>query len=137
MIDRAAMTAAASMNEAFWVLFETEKLWSVEQERVHGNYALWRPAAEFVAAHRDAPADSIAIHLALKKIGGTMKPTPAEVSLWNVFKTVFLLVHDALVEADRQAAAVVEPEAAQAWPGDLAMQPQASAFDAAGFSPRR
>lgn len=136
VIDRAAMAAAASMNEAFWVLMETSNPWNDQQERIHGNYALWRPAAEFVIANRDAPADAIAIHLAIKKIGGTMTPEPVEITLWNVFKTVFLLVHDALVDADRQAA-VVEPVAAQAWPGDLAMQPQPSAFDPAGFSPRR
>lgn len=133
-VEKAGMTAAASMNEAFWVL--VSKILTNDDERLHSNFSLWRPAADFVIANRDAPAEAIAIHLARKKIGGTMTPEPVEITLWTVFKTVFLLVHDAIVEAAKQATpAPAEP--APSWPGDLAMQPQPGAFDATGYLTRR
>lgn len=134
VVEKAGMTAAASMNEAFWALDGNTR---DAEDRLHGNYALWRPAADFVIANRDAPAEAIAIHLAMKKIGGTMTPKPVEVSLWNVFKTVFLLVHDALVVELARQAAPAPAEPAPSWPGDRAMQPQAGPFDATGYFARR
>ncbi|GAA2871852.1 hypothetical protein GCM10010837_24230 [Aminobacter niigataensis] len=138
-VQKAGMTAAASMNEAFWALvgFGPAALDDPRLERLNSNYTLWRPAADFIAANRDAPAEAIPIHLALKRIGGSTQPEPLEKTLWTVFKTVFLLVHDAIVEAERAAVETLPAGAATIWPGDLAMQPQPSAFDAAGFSPRR
>lgn len=137
LVEKAGMTAAASMNEAFWALAGPGADFDPHLERVHSNYSLWRPAADFVAANRDAPAEAIAIHLALKKLGGSTAPDKLEISLWNVFKTVFVLVHEALVEADRAAVEALPAGASNIWPGELAMQPQPGAFDAAGFVPRR
>jgi hypothetical protein len=142
-LELAGLSAASSMNDAFWALHPAGSFHfqdDAEFERLHNNYSHWRQAAEFVLANREAPAESIAIDLALKKVGGSMQPSAREIKLWSVFRTVFLLIHDQIDAEEEAAAAAAVPPAApagKAWPGDLALTPQPSAFDPAGFSPRR
>jgi len=105
----------------------------------------WEPNADhfveasvFAMANRDAPAQSIAIHLAMKKLGGSMNPEPVDVMLWSVFRDVLLRVLDHLKAIDDAAAAkAAEPAPAGGLPLDRALDPQRNPFDAAsGFSPR-
>jgi hypothetical protein len=94
-------------------------------------------ASAFVLADRNSPAQSIPIHLALKKLGGSMTPEPVDVMLWGVFRSTLLAVHDHLLMIDdTQAAKAATPEPAGGLPLDRAMMPQAGAFDAEGFKPR-
>lgn len=94
-------------------------------------------AASFALANRDAPASSIPVHLALNKLGGTMQPTPRETTVWTVFKTVFLLVHDQL-EAEAKAAAAAQEKPPQQFGmggAEHAFEPPPAPFAPAGFTP--
>jgi len=93
-------------------------------------------AAEFVRQNPDAPAEAISIHLRLK--GYKAVPTSGLLTgaAWRVF--AFTLQQRDAVRREVAKQLVQQPaEPAPAWPGDLTMQPQPGAFDAAGFSPRR
>lgn len=94
---------------------------------------VFKDAAAFVLADRTSPAQAIPIHLALKKLGGSMSPQPVDVMLWGVFKSTLLAVHDHLEASEAKPAA---PQPGGGFPGDRAFQPQPGAFDASGFKPR-
>lgn len=119
-------------------MFSTQHTLELLSEAAEFDTPATRAAGAFVLANRDAPAQAIAIELALKKLGGSMKPDAAEVLGWSIFRHVTLAVHDHLqAEAKAAAEAEAKPAPVGGYPGDKAMQAQPGGFDAAGFSPRR
>lgn len=94
-------------------------------------------AAAFVLADRNSPAHSIPIHLALKKLGGSMKPEPVDVMLWGVFRSTLLAVHDHLQAIDdAETAKAASPAPAGGMPLDRAMTAQAEPLTPSAMRPR-
>lgn len=90
-------------------------------------------AEKFVLANRDAPAEAIPTHLALKKLpGGTMTPTPLHSLLWGVFRTTLLAVTDYLAATAPKPAA----EPAQASGREQAFRIADDPLSPSGFSAR-
>lgn len=131
--EKAAFAAAMAR-------YEIEVILEINVGIGTGRYgkSLSLEAARFILAERGAPAESIAIHLALKGLGGSRKPDTLTVLGWAVFKDVFTRVFDHLdaIEKAAAAAAAVAPPA-PAWPGERVMKVEPGPLDAAGGMLRR
>ncbi len=95
-------------------------------------------AARFILSERGASAESIPIHLALKRLGGSRTPDAETVLGWAVFKDVFCRIYDHLdgLEKAAAAAAAAEP-ATPAWPGKRAFARKPGPFSATQGLTRR
>lgn len=98
------------------------------------DYDPFREAGTFLLANTDAPAASIPVHLALKKLGGSMTPDATETMLWGVFADVFGRVHTYLASIDALKF-VIETEAAGGMGGEQAFKLEPGAFDADALKP--
>lgn len=130
-VERARFAAASAYTSAGQAV----------QDRRDTSYSSDEPqfveAGNFVLSDRTAPADAIPIHLALKKLGGSMSPSAVDIMLWGVFKSTLLAVHDHLKAIDdAEAAAKAQPEPSSGLPLDRAMKVEDAPFSASGFSTR-